>query len=148
MSLLAGEVHLLLEVAVLDHPGQLHRAAQVQLAPLPAHVRLAQRGGQRSGLAAEQVGGVPHVVDLLAQLALPGGALLLDVHQPLVQPVDARPQHGLVVTAGVERAQHTGVAGTPGPHQRQHAAQQQPDHETGHQGKGTCPDGDSTHRQG
>ena len=34
----------------------------------PAHVRPAQRGRERAGLAAQQVGAVAHVVDLLAQL--------------------------------------------------------------------------------
>ena len=135
VPLRAGEVHLLLEVAVLDHAGQLDRTPQVQLAPLAAHVRLAQGGGERTGLAAEQVGGVPHVVDLLVQLALPRRALLLDVQQPLVEPVDARAEHGLVVTAGVERPQHAGIAGAAGPEQREHGAQQQPDHECRRQGK-------------
>ncbi len=106
-----GEVHLLLEVAVLHHPGQLDGPAQVQLTPLAAHVRLAQRGGQRARLAPQQVGAVAHVVDLLPQLPLPRGALLLDVHQPLVQPVEPVAQDRLVLTAGRERPEHGRVAG-------------------------------------
>ena len=128
------QVHLLLEVAVLDHPGQLDRAPQVQLAPLPADVRLAQRRRQGAGLAPQQVGAVPHVVDLLAQLALPRRALLLDVHQPLVEPVEPVAQHGLVLAACGQRPQHVGVAGASRPGQHRDRAEQHADHE-GQEGK-------------
>ena len=40
-----------------------------------------------------------HVLDLLAQLSLPGRALLLDVHQPVVEPVETVAQDGLRVEA-------------------------------------------------
>ena len=40
------ETHLLGEVAAVDEPGELDRAAQVQLAPAPAHLWAAQRGGK------------------------------------------------------------------------------------------------------
>ena len=129
-----GEVHLLLEVAVLDHAGQLDRAPQVQLAPLAAHVWLAQRRRQRAGLAPQQVGAVPHVVDLLAQLPLPGGALLLDVHQPLVQPLEPVAQHGLVLAARRQRPQHVGITGLARPRQHRDRAEEDPDHE-GQEGK-------------
>ena len=88
-AVVAGEVDLLGEVAAVDQPGQLDAAAQVQLAPPAAHLWLAQRRRQRAGLAAEQVGAVPHVVHLLAQLALPGDALVGEVLHLVVQPVEA-----------------------------------------------------------
>ena len=133
-TVLAREVDLLLEVAVLDHAGELDGSLEVQLAPLAADVRLAQRRGERAGLPTEQVGAVPHVVDLLAQLPLPGRPLLLDVHQPLVQPVQAVTEHGLVGPAVGQRTRELGVTAAPGPAERHQRAEQEPDHQ-GEEGK-------------
>ncbi len=134
VSVLVHQVHLLLEVAVLDHPGQLDRAPQVELAPLPPDVWLAQGGRQGAGLAPQQVGAVPHLVDLLSQLALPRGSLLLDVHQPLVEAVEPDAQDGLVLPARGQRPQHLGVAGTPRPGQHRRGTEQHADHQ-GQEGK-------------
>ena len=82
------------EVAAVDQAGELDDAAQVQLTPAAADLRLAQRGGQRGGLAAQHVGGVPDVVDLLLELALPGDPVLGHVAQLVVQPVEALAHDG------------------------------------------------------
>ena len=42
----AGEVQLLSEIAVVDHPRKLDNATQVQLAPAASNLWLAQRRGQ------------------------------------------------------------------------------------------------------
>ena len=44
------------EVAVLDHPGELDHALELQLAPPPADLRRAQGVDQLTGLAAELLG--------------------------------------------------------------------------------------------
>ena len=77
---------------------------------------------------------MPHVVDLLAQLSLPRRALLLDVHQPLVEPVEPVAQHGLVLAALRQRPEHLGVTRPPGPRERRDRADEQSDQQR-HQGK-------------
>ena len=47
---LRGELTLAHEVAVLDHPGELHEATQADLAPLAAYFRTAQRAHEVAGL--------------------------------------------------------------------------------------------------
>jgi len=98
------EAHLLAEVAPVHQPGQLDRAPQVQLAPPAAHLRLAQRGRQRPGLALE-------LVDLGVEVALPGGAGPVEVVHLVAEPVEALHHLGLVqqpldVRAPGARPQH------------------------------------------
>ncbi len=50
-AFLADHLQLLGEVAVLAEAGELHQAAQCQLAPTAAHLRAAQRGDQIARLA-------------------------------------------------------------------------------------------------
>ena len=83
------EPHLLAEVAPVDQPGQLDRPAQVELAPASADLGPAQRGRRGVGLAA-QVG------DVLVELALPGGALPVEVVHLVAEPVEALHHLGLV----------------------------------------------------
>ena len=95
-------VGLLGEVAAVHQTGQLDRPLEVHLAPAPAHLRLAQRRGQGLGLAAQGVGGHPHVQHLLAQLALPAGPLVVEVAHLVAEPVETLDQLG-PVDAGVHR---------------------------------------------
>ena len=68
--------HLLVEVHVRRHPGQLDHPAQLQLAPPAARLRPPQRGDQRLGLLAELLGAVPGELHLLGELGVrPGPAL-------------------------------------------------------------------------
>ena len=92
----SDRVGLLGEVAPVDQPGQLDGAAQVHLAPAAADLRLAQRRRQRLGLAPQRVGGRPHVEDLLAELPLPGGALVVEVAHLVAEPVESLDQLGPV----------------------------------------------------
>ena len=87
------EAHLLGEVAPVDEAGQLDRPAQVQLAPAPAHLGLAQRRRQRAGLALEQV-------DLGVELALPGRPRAVEVVHLVAEPVQPLHHLGLVDQAG------------------------------------------------
>ena len=49
-----GDRGLLDEVAVRRHPRQLDDASELQLAPAPARLRLAQRRDERAGLGAQR----------------------------------------------------------------------------------------------
>ena len=84
-----AQVDLLLEVAAVDQAGQLDRTPQVELAPATAHVGTSQRRRQRLRLAAQAVGGVPHVEDLLVELALPRRPGVLEVVELVAEPVEA-----------------------------------------------------------
>ena len=103
---------LLGEVAVVHQAGQLDGAAQVQLAPLAAHLRLAQRGGEGGGLAPQGLGGQPHVGDLLVQLGLPGDPVVGEVAELVLQPLEAVLHHGVVGHPLLERGDGRVVAGS------------------------------------
>ena len=96
------EADLLGEVAVVDQAGELDGAAQVELAPLAAHLRLAERGGQGRGLAAQPLGGEAHVGHLLVELGLPGHPVVGEVAELVLQPVEAVADHGVVGGALLE----------------------------------------------
>ena len=115
------QVDLLEEVAAVDQAGQLDGPAQVELAPASAHLGPAQRGRQGLGLAAQAVGGQPHVEHLLVELALPGGARVVEVVELVAEPVEAlhhsrgqawstMPCPSPSTYAGRERAQSTPTA--------------------------------------
>ncbi len=87
------EAHLLGEVAAVDQPRELDRAAQVELAPASPDLGLAQGGGQGPGLPG-QVG------DLLVELPLPGGAVLVEVAHLVAEAVEPLHHLGLVDHAG------------------------------------------------
>ena len=106
------EPHLLGEVAALDQPGELDRPAQVELTPAPAHLRLAQRGGQRLGLAAQGLARHPHVEHLLVELPLPARPLVVDLAQLVAEPVEPLHHLGLVDHALPDRVDVLG----PRPH--------------------------------
>ena len=105
------EAHLLGEVAVVDQPGELDRAAQVELAPLPAHLRLAQRGGQGAGLAAQRVGREAYVGHLLVQLGLPRHPVVGEVAQLVLQALEPVLDDGVVGDALLERDHRDVVLG-------------------------------------
>ena len=73
---------------------------------------------ERLRLAAQPVGGVPHVEDLLVELALPGRPGVLEVVELVAEPVETLHHLGLVdhrlplpaTYAGRERAQSTPTA--------------------------------------
>ncbi len=88
-----GKAHLLGEVAAVDQARQLDRAAQVELAPAAPDLGLAQGGGEGPGLAG-QVG------DLLVELPLPGGAVLVEVAHLVAEAVEPLHHLGLVDHAG------------------------------------------------
>lgn len=162
---------LLGEVAVRHHAGQLDRTAQVELAPAATHLRFPQRGGQRRGLPAERLAAHPHLVHLLVQLALPGGAPLLQLAQLGVQSVegllhDRLPRH--LLTDGVPllgQLDHPVLGRIPlsrdpgqlrpvlpaRPEHAEHRAEQQPDHEKNeqqqHRRTGHVTDSGRPHRQ-
>ncbi len=129
----AGRRDLLVEVAARDQTGELHRPAQVQLPPAPAHLRPAQRGRERGRLPAQRLGGVPHLLDVLAQLALPRDPVLLEVAQLVVQPVEALLDHGVVAGPRLERKSLgrgvPGVGPSARPQQRQQPTEQRADGE-------------------
>jgi hypothetical protein len=88
---------LQLEVDVLGHPGDLDAAAQLQLAPLAARLRLAQRLLQACGLGVEIADGLSHLLDQGAGLEVGFAAaldLLLDLllapGNPLGERLDLR----------------------------------------------------------
>ena len=88
--------HLLLERASRGQAGDLQAPAQLQLAPVPAHLGPAQRLGQGSRLAAQLLAAEVHRLDLLLELGLPGRARSLEVAEPIVEPVEGladRPHH-------------------------------------------------------
>ena len=104
------DADLLGEVAVVDQAGQLDGAAQVQLAPLAAHLRLAQRGGQGAASPPQDVGGVPHVGHLLVQLGLPRDPVVREVAQLVLQPLEAVLDDGVLGHPLMERGDR-GVVG-------------------------------------
>ena len=69
--LVVARRHLRLEVAVLDHPGDLDHALQLHLAPLAADVRRAERGDEVAGALGERR-------DLLLERAVVLAARLLE----------------------------------------------------------------------
>ena len=79
----ADHVHLFLEVAVRGHAGQLHQAAQRDLAPLAAHLRLAERLHEVARLALQGGVRIAHVGEVLAQAAEVALPLDLDLAQRL-----------------------------------------------------------------
>ena len=86
---------LQLEVDVLGHPGDLDAAAQLQLAPLAAGLRLAQRLLQAGRLGVEVADRLAHLLEqgpgLQVGLAAPadlGFDLLLALGDPLGQALD------------------------------------------------------------
>jgi hypothetical protein len=101
-----GDADLLVEVAAVDHPGELDRPAQVELAPATAHLRAAQRVRQAPGLLLE-------LGDVLAELALPARALPVEVDHLVAEPVE--PLH------------HLGLVDHPSRHLRPRAGPQQPE---------------------
>ena len=120
------EADLLGEVAAVDQAGQLDGPAQVQLAPASPDLRLAQRGGQRLRLAAQRLGREAHVLHLLVQLALPAGALVVEVAHLVLQPLEALPHHRLV--GGPQRVHLTVVVrrAAPGPQRAERTAEHDP----------------------
>ena len=139
-------VDLFGEVAAVDHPGQLDRSAQVHLTPSSTDLGPAQRRGQRLGLASQRVGGQSHVVDLLAELALPGGPLVVEVAhlvaeavqaQDQLGPVEARVEQGGGVRRSRARPEHANHRTEPEPqgqhqhHRHHHAHQCARDHRQG-----------------
>ncbi len=77
-AVLRSHVHLLGEVAVLDHAGKLGKPAQRQLAPLAAHFRPAQCVDQRPRLLLQRLLSDRHRLDRAAEAAERLGALFLD----------------------------------------------------------------------
>jgi hypothetical protein len=131
-----GAGGLLDEVAVLDQAGDLHDAAQLHLAPTPAHVRRAQRGDQRRGLVLELGRGLPDGAHLLAQLTVGGGAGALHAGQQPVQVVQRlvhRVEPGLLGPAPGQQRDHAEGGG---------GGEQGTEEETGEQGSGVhAPEG-------
>ncbi len=82
----AADSGLLLEVAVLLHPGQLHDAAQLDLAPASAHHRRLERLGQVGGFGMQNPMRLRQRTDLLGELSVGLAAGAFDFLQ---LPVDA-----------------------------------------------------------
>ena len=78
-AFLGVRVFLFVEVAVLDHAGQLGEALQRHLAPLAAHLGPAQRLHQIARLALQQLLGLDHGFEMLGERAV--GLLALVFHQ-------------------------------------------------------------------
>ena len=104
------EPRLLGEVAVVDQPRELDGAAQVELAPLAAHLRLAQGGRERVCLAAQHVGRVAYVGHLLVELGLPGRAVVGQVAQLVLQPLEPVLDDRVVGDALLQRGDRRVVA--------------------------------------
>ena len=121
---------LLVEVAAVDQAGQLDRTPQVELAPATAHLGTPQRRRQRLRLAAQPVGGVPHVEDLLVQLALPGRPRVLEVVELVAEPVEAL-HHLRMAAWSTMRLPLPGDVRRPGarPEHAHQRAQREPDHQ-------------------
>ncbi len=75
--------HLLLEVAVLDHPRHLHHTPELHLAPTATRGRGTQRGHEVARLGLELVLGVGQGPDLLAQTRVGLLTLELEESKPL-----------------------------------------------------------------
>ncbi len=91
-------MHLLDEVAVLDHAGEFGEAAQRHLAPLAAHLRPAQRRDEVARLALQRLLAERHALDGAAQRTEALGTLLLDARDLLVRAGERltyRREHGL-----------------------------------------------------
>ncbi len=96
--LLFGEIH------VVHHARELDHAAQLDLAPVAADVRAAQRIDEVGGLLVELVGSGDHLQNLLAQRRLPLrprllrlGGLPLDLVQGLRHRLDQLLDRGLAL---------------------------------------------------
>ena len=76
-----GRAHrmLLVEVAVLDHAGELDHLAQLVLAPRPARLRRAKGRHELPRLVLELRGRLAHLVDLGTERGVGIGAFALDV---------------------------------------------------------------------
>src|SRR5438270_6687089 len=74
-----ARARLRLEVAVVEHPRELDNALQLQLPPLAAHVRRAQRGDEAPRLRAQLLLADRHLAQPLADLRHLAGALLLEL---------------------------------------------------------------------
>ena len=108
-ALVALDVHLLEEVAVLDHAGEFREAAQRHLAPLPAHLRPAQRRDEVACLALQCLLAERHALDGAAERAEALGAFLLDARDLLVragQCLAHRREHGLDGLLALTEAAH------------------------------------------
>ena len=79
--LVAGDRGLLGEVAVPDHAGELDHVAELHLAPLPAGVRLAQRGHERARLGPQPLAGLGERLQLGLEAPARLAALLVEVQQ-------------------------------------------------------------------
>ena len=130
------EARLLGEVAVVDQPRELDGPAQVELAPLPAHLRLAQGGRERVGLVAQHVGRVANVGDLLVELGLPGRAVVGQVAQLVLQPLEPVLDDRVVGDALLQRGDRGVVRRAAAcPQHADHGTEGQPDGEDGRQGQ-------------
>ncbi len=89
--LAAVDDHLLVEVDVRRHPGQLDHPAQLQLAPAAARLRPSQRGDQGLGLLAELLGAAPGELHLLGELGVRPGPRDVGVAQLLLDPGEGLP---------------------------------------------------------
>ena len=93
----AGRRGLLLEeVAVIEHARELDDALELQLAPVAAHVRLAQSLHEIAGLAVQRVQAGAERADLLVELGGGRRAIHLDLPQldvHLLERVDQRLHH-------------------------------------------------------
>src|SRR5665647_256139 len=81
---------LLDEVAVLDHACELYDPLELELAPRPTDLWLAQRRRQSVRLTPHLVAGQLHRTNLLSQLRGDRDPLLLYLGQPRLEPVEAR----------------------------------------------------------
>jgi hypothetical protein len=79
-TLVALGVHLLVEIAVLEHPRHLHHPAQLHLTPSTPGGRRSQGGHQVPGLALQLLLGFGQLPDLRAQPRV--GALAFELEQP------------------------------------------------------------------
>ena len=130
------EADLLGEVAVVDETGQLHGAAQVQLAPLAAHLRLAQRRGEGGRLSTQRLGRATHVGHLLVQLGLPGDPVVGQVAELVLQPLETVLHDRVVGDALLQRGECRVVGGPAArPQHPDQRAQREPDGEDERQGE-------------
>jgi hypothetical protein len=101
-AVVGADRDLLGEVAVLEHAGRLHHAAQLLLAPPAAHRRRAQRGDELGGLGPHRGGRLVHVGQLGAQLRVRVDPVALEVGDLALIPLEGFVQwrhgsgHGLL----------------------------------------------------
>jgi len=81
-------MHLLVEVAPVDHAGELDGALQMELTPAPAYLRTAKRGRQRRRLAPKRLPADAQLLDLLAHRGLRGDPPRFHLTDPLTEPVE------------------------------------------------------------